>query len=113
MSTCPSTLPSFKIRYVKGVKETQPEFRGKERAMDAGLTMDCMEGSFEQGSNKETCVVKDPAKCVWFGAWLERMTTHLCKNLGQKAVKMAVCWESLGARLTAQTYSCGWYFKTL
>ena len=76
--------------------------------MDAGLTMDRLEGSFEQGSNKETCVVKDLAKCVWVGAWLEWMRTCSCKNLGQKVVKMAVCWESLGARLTAQTYSCGW-----
>lgn len=81
--------------------------------MDEGLTMYCMEGSFEQGSNKEMRVVKDLAKCVWVGAWLEWMKTHLCKNLGQKAAKMAVCWESLGARLTAQTYSCGWYFKGL
>ena len=44
---------------------------------------------------------------------LEWMKTRLCKNLGQKAVKMAAGWESLGARLTVQTYSCGWYFKGL
>ena len=35
MSTSPCTLPSFKIRCIKGVKETQPEFRGKELWMQA------------------------------------------------------------------------------
>lgn len=27
--------------------------------------------------------------------------THLCKNQGQKARKMAVCWETVGIRLIA------------
>lgn len=50
------------------------------------------------------CVVKEQAKYTWVRAWLDWMKIHLCKNQGQKEMKMAVCCESLGARLTALTF---------